>query len=320
MSLSVLSRENIMGPQIIKWLALGLFCFQGAAAEKADDPSSAVSEDNMPAFISRIFVARQLPPDAIVEGILTKSSEVFYLYRHPTRLERWERYISDKLNLSRLGGRDNAPEGHLWNWEAQQRARLMLWALIFSGSFLLVMVGIVARGIRCSREVWKAEEMAFVRTSVTRPASAAPVFSAALVHAPAPVQAAPARMEDTSADRAPTKADLTGSLSNIGLEAVLQVLASIGKTGILDIKDKQGQSCGQITLLEGKLMNVSAGNEKGVAAMVKILSMDSGYFRLRDLTSVERWRLRFHQEADLMSVLLDAHRALDESAARSISG
>lgn len=108
------------------------------------------------------------------------------------------------------------------------------------------------------------------------------------------------------------QADLAGSLSNIGLEAVLQVLAGIGKTGILIVKDGRGRGRGHISLRDGKLLEVVAGNERGISAMVEILALEHGFFQLRDLNSVERLRLRFHEAVDLMGMLLDAHRVLDE--------
>lgn len=302
-----------MRRRTILWMAMGLLCVRGVVAEGGDGKAAAGAA-GLPAFAPRILFARQLPPDAIVEGILTKSDGALYLYRNPTRLERWERSISEKLNISRPGGRNDAPAGHLWNWEAQQRARQMLWILIAIGSAALMAVWMIARGIRRLLEGRRRSGTAFVRTRAYSPAGAAMVYRAPMAR-PAPPPPAGAATPENGERRA----DLTGSLSNIGLDAVLQVLAGIGKTGVLVIRDKEERVRGKISLKDGRLMEVSVGDERGVSAMVRILSMDAGFFHLRDLTSIERWRLRFHEATDLMALLLDAHRALDENAAGAAS-
>ncbi len=284
----------------------GVICARAECLAQASRPAAA----SAPAATElRVATADQLPPDAVIEGVAIRGRETVYLYRSPTRVENWERTVTRKLGLPLGGGRDNAPPGYLWNVEAQERAQKMLWIAVGGAAGLLLaiivaawLVGRLVRSAR-ARRIARSEPKAADPPPLLRPSS--PVISGS--------PRGFANAASMSSDPLDTK--LKGSLSHIGLEAVLQVLAGVGKTGVLVVSDAKGRTVGRISLKEGQLLEITAGKEQGVAALAKILSLESGDFRLRDLTSMERWRLRGREKTDLIGLLLDAHRIMDERAA-----
>jgi len=294
--------------ETLPWLLAGAGVL-AVAARSMPSPRSANADVVSEPFVPRVLFSKELPPEAIVEGIVTAGNQTFYLYRHPTRLERLERRLSERFFGQEIrGGVDGAPEGHLWNWQAQARSRNLILGMV---GLSLVVGLLIAAGIDMYRRHRRVHRERGVAFGPRRPVVSGPVAR------PLPPKSAGALAEPAAVERAsvPTAehTGLAGSIGEIHLDSVLQVLAGIGKTGVVIVRGPRGDIEGRILLKAGRFSDaVTASGRRGLEALADLLSLQQGFFLLRELNPLERWTLQGRNATDVVGALLEAHRMLDE--------
>lgn len=114
--------------------------------------------------------------------------------------------------------------------------------------------------------------------------------------------------------RLPTLSDLKGSLSAIPMGAVLQMLGAECATGVLHMEQEDGGALGQLVLVEGRILDARARGQRGRDAFFDLFSHRKGAFRFSVETSAAS---QVTIQEDMVSLLLEAHRRLDEAIAGS---
>lgn len=232
-------------------------------------------------------------------GYVATSSEIIYLYRPPFFLERMKAR-ADGYRVRLFGrpppaapapqaGAGGVPEER---WRTAGLATLALTASVWLGYRLR-------------------------RRRKPKAAAASALASPMIIHENGVAWPAPRRISSPLPTLPPAGppvklSDLHGSLSAIPMGAVLQMLGAENGTGILHIKEPGGGALGQLTLVEGRVRDASAGKKRGRDAVYELVRQRSGEFQ-------------FHAEAapaslgtvqeDLVSLLLEAHRRMDEAGA-----
>lgn len=255
-------------------------------------------------------IVRPAPEPAKVDhlyGFVAKSNEAFYFYRPPTVIEQ----VQERMDGLWLGLRGRLPTpaavpvqraGRRPTDAQQGSAGLATLALSFA--------------------VWLAYRVRRRRTSLAASSARLPVVRAIPYHRFArmeekPVAALPAPPAARPPLRLTILSDLKGSLSALPMGAVLQMLGAECATGVLHIEDDDGSSVGQMSLLEGRVRDASASNLRGKEALFDLVRRRTGAFRF----SVEATTAtpKTIQE-DLVSLLLEAHRLMDETVAGATAG
>lgn len=107
---------------------------------------------------------------------------------------------------------------------------------------------------------------------------------------------------------------LAGSLEFLNLGEVLQLLGSIGSTGILRITSKYAQSPGLIYLLNGNPVNASADSLSGIEAVYSLFGWTEGDFGFtREQVKVENVIKKSRME-----IILDSLSMLDDGVIKKI--
>jgi Domain of unknown function (DUF4388) len=71
---------------------------------------------------------------------------------------------------------------------------------------------------------------------------------------------------------------LKGTLSELALSDLIEVISLGGKTGRLEITQAQGDAAGRLSFREGRLINASAGGLQGERALYALLALRDGSF------------------------------------------
>ena len=173
---------------------------------------------------------------------------------------------------------------------ASLQVRVRLVAIVVL-SFLLIIV-VLVMGLR--RSVLKHAHQPSVRTL------------------PSPGEAKRAAAE-ASPPQEPEKqglaADFSGSVASMSLGSVTQFLNSDKETGILTVSENDHKRLGTMVFVEGEIVDAATSNKRGVPAVYDLLKCREGLFSFvrQAQSGVSRT-----VEQGTISLLLDAHRELDE--------
>lgn len=241
-------------------------------------------------------------------GFVAKSNEAFYFYRPPSIIEQ----VKAQVDSFRAGFLGKAPAGPAVVVAPAQRAgrRPTDEQQRSAGLATLALAAAVWLAHRVRRR-WTRLAASRVRLPIRPPlhqfSRTAPEH---LYVNPAPIAVQPPL-------RLPVFSDLKGSLSALPMGAVLQMLGAECATGVLHIEEDDGGAIGQMSLLEGRVRDASANNLRGKEALFDLVRRRRGSFRF----SVEATAAtpRTIQE-DLVSLLLEAHRLMDEAVASATAG
>ncbi len=107
---------------------------------------------------------------------------------------------------------------------------------------------------------------------------------------------------------------LAGNLEFLSLGEVLQLLGSIGSTGILRISSKYARSPGLIYLLNGNPLNASADSLSGIEAVYSLFGWTEGDFEFtREQVETENVIKKSRME-----IILDSLRMLDDGVIKKL--
>jgi hypothetical protein len=113
----------------------------------------------------------------------------------------------------------------------------------------------------------------------------------------------------TATSPTPQKADFTGSISSMSLGSLAQFLNADKETGTLHVKDKSNTDCGTILFAKGEIVDAQTQTNRGVEAVHEILRLQKGVF---SFLRKEHENVEQTVEQGTISILLDAHRVIDE--------
>lgn len=243
-------------------------------------------------------------------GYVASSQEVLYFYRPPSVPEQVKAYVDFiwsglrvKPSVTKSPAVAPARQPGPGPTEEQQRSAGLATLALAAGVWL-------AHRVRQRRKRPAAslarlpEAKSFPYSRFARPAlerAAAP---------PAPPAARPPL-------RLPTLSDLKGSLSAIPMGAVLQMLGAECATGVLHMEQEDGGTLGQLVLVEGRILDASARGQRGRDAFFDLFSHRKGAFRFSVETSAAS---QVTIQEDMVSLLLEAHRRMDEAMAGAAAG
>jgi hypothetical protein len=233
-------------------------------------------------------------------GYVATSSEIIYLYRPPFFLER-------------IKARADAYRGHLFGlppspapapYAKASGASQGLWSTV--GLAALALTASVWLGYRIHRRRKR-------RTAAASATVTPMIICENGVAWPAPARVSLAKPAPP-ADPPVQLSDLHGSLATIPMGAVLQMLGAENGTGVLHIKEPGGGAGGQLILVDGRVRDASTGKKRGRDAFFELIRHSKGEFRFRAEASPAS---QVTIQEELVPLLLEAHRHMDEAGAAS---
>jgi hypothetical protein len=238
-------------------------------------------------------------------GYVASSQEVLYFYRPPSVPEQVKAYVDFiwsglrvKAPVAKAPAVAPARQAGPGPTEEQQRSAGLATLALAAGVWL-------AHRVRQRRRRPVAslarlpEAKSFPYSRFARPEMERASAS------PAPAAARPPL-------RLPALSDLKGSLSAIPMGAVLQMLGAECATGVLHMEQEDGGALGQLILVEGRILDARARGQRGRDAFFDLFSHRKGAFRFSIETSAAS---QVTIQEDMVSLLLEAHRRMDESLA-----
>ena len=265
------------------------------------------------ACAAQVATVRTVPEPSAADhlyGYVASSQEVLYFYRPPSVPEQVKAYVDFiwsglrvKSPVTKAPAVAPARQAGPGPTEEQQRSAGLATLALAAGVWL-------AHRVRQRRKRPAAslarlpEAKSFPYSRFARPAlerTYAP---------PAPPAARPPL-------RLPALSELKGSLSAIPMGAVLQMLGAESATGVLHMEQEDGGTLGQLVLVEGRILDASARGQRGRDAFFDLFSHRKGAFRFSVESSAAS---QVTIQEDMVSLLLEAHRRMDEEMAGMTAG
>lgn len=104
------------------------------------------------------------------------------------------------------------------------------------------------------------------------------------------------------------KENLSGELNFLELGELLQLLGTIGTSGVLHLKSPWTSRGGRIDIIEGEPVNASDGQKSGIEALYGLFGWRDGNFKFARCQTTARRKIAQTR----MNIIMDAMRMLDE--------
>ena len=237
-------------------------------------------------------------------GYVITPREVLYLYRPPSFSEQVKVRMAEFK--ARLTGQPPAAPAKAGESAPESRSKLIYSQQQMVGLALLAL----AAAASLAQRIYRRRK---APTATTRfPATLVALRKRFTRKTPEQIPAPPTIPAVQPTVPLPVHSDLKGSLSAIPMGAVLQMLGAECATGVLQVEEKDGGPLGQLVLVDGRVRDAQARKQRGKDAVFELVGHRKGEFHFRiEKAPVSQETI----QEDMVSLLLEAHRRIDEAEA-----